>query len=94
MLRSSYDYKLVYWLVIFSLLFIPISNSFFVVIKKTIKSVISYKNYKSTLNELKHESEMLSNEVKYYKSSQGIKSLVKERLNKVEEGELLIKLDE
>lgn len=88
------NWKLLYWLIIFSLLFIPISNSFFVSISKLVKSVIANNEYKKILSELYDENKELSNKVKYYKSSQGLKNLIKDRLDKVEEGELLIKFNE
>ena len=87
------DFKQFYWLIIFSLLFIPITNSFIVSIKKLVKSVIAYNEYKKLVNGLVNENKSLTNKVKYYESSQGLKCLIKDRLNKVEDGELLIKIN-
>lgn len=82
-----------YWLIIFSLLLLPITNSFFVSFKKLVKSVINYKEYESLLSRLAVENKELSSKVEYYKTSPGIKALIKERLNKIEDDELIIKFD-
>lgn len=87
------DLKLVFWMLVFSLLFLPIANSFFVNINKLVKSVIANKEYKEMLIDLDTDNKRLKNKVKYYKTSQGVKTLIKERLNKVEDGEVLIKFD-
>ncbi len=88
------DLKLLFWTLIFSLLFFPISNSFFVNVNKLVKSVIANKEYKEMLIDLDSENKVLKNKVRYYNTSQGIKTLIKERLNKVEDGEVLIKFND
>ncbi|MBI3589914.1 MAG: hypothetical protein HY094_00875 [Candidatus Melainabacteria bacterium] len=85
------DWNMIYWFVVFVLLFIPLTHSFFIDLKKLIKSVITYGEYKSLFNNLALENKQLSGKVKYYKTHSGIKNLIKERLNKVEDGELIIK---
>lgn len=92
--QESLDLKLVFWMLIFSLFFLPIANSFFVNINKLVKSVIANKEYKEMLIDLDSDNKRLRNKVKYYKTSQGVKTLIKERLNKVEDGEVLIKFDD
>lgn len=82
-----------YWIIIFSLLLLPITNSFFVSFKKLVKSVINYREYGLLLGKLVSENKELSSKVEYYKTSPGIKALIKERLNKVEDDELIIKFD-
>lgn len=90
-MRDMKNLKSFYWFIIFSMLFIPISNSFVVNIKKLIKSLIANNSYNKLHTELSAENNKLFNKLKYYESSEGLKSLVKDRLNKVEDGELLIK---
>lgn len=49
--------------------------------------------YKSILNSLTTQNTDLSKKVEYYKTSTGIKNLTKERLNKVDKGEIIIKFE-
>jgi hypothetical protein len=91
---NSPDKKQTFWMLIFLLFLLPITNSFFVNINKLVKSVIANKEYKKMLVDLDYDNKKLKNKVRYYKTSHGIKTLIKERLNKVEDGELLIKFDE
>ena len=94
-LQKKYvDLKNIFWFVIFSLLFIPIVNSFIVNLNKLVKSVLANNYYKTNLYKLYNDNELLRKKVKFYKSPQGIRTLVKERLNKVEEGEIVIKFDD
>ena len=85
------NYKQAFWVVFFCLLFIPITNTFFVSLSKLIKSFINNYAYKSSLNELIGENDYLKSKVRYYKTTAGVKSLIKERLEKVDDGEILIK---
>ena len=87
-------YKQVFWVAFFGLLFIPITNTFFVNLGKLVKCFINNYIYKSSLNELIGENNNLQNKVRYYKTTAGLKSLVKERLEKVDDGEILIKYSE
>ena len=85
------NYKQAFWTAFFCLLFIPITNTFFVNLSKLIKCFINNYIYKSSLNELIGENNNLKTKVRYYKTTSGFKSLIKERLEKVDEGEILIK---
>ena len=55
--------------------------------------VINYER-KYAVSKLTGENEELKSKIEYYKSSKGIKTLVKDRLNKVDEGEIIIKFDD
>ncbi len=88
------NYKQAFWAVFFCLLFIPITNTFFVNLSKLIKCFINNHIYKNSLNELIGENNNLKGKVRYYKTTDGFKSLIKERLEKVDEGEILIKYSE
>ena len=83
----------IFWFVIFSLFFIPVSNSFYVNLVKLFKSVFANREYKSILSNLYKSNKSLENKVNYYKTSCGVKMLIKDRLNKVEDGEYIIKFD-
>lgn len=85
------NWKTIYWFVIFSLLLIPVANSFFIGFKKVIDSVLLNTKHKEKLTELAKENEKIRDKVKYYKTDDGVKALVKDRINKVEEGEYIIK---
>ena len=87
------DLKVLYWFLIFCLLLVPLTHSFFLNINKLIKSFITYNDYKKLIGDLCIDNRKLVSKVKFYNSSQGIKTLIKDRLNKVEEGELLIKFN-
>lgn len=80
-----------YWYLIFVLLSIPLTNSFVTNLQKMIKSVMTYNQYKSLRQELFNENMELNSKLEYYKTPVGIKSLIKDRLNKVEEGEVIVK---
>lgn len=80
-----------YWYLIFVLLFVPLTNSFVTNLQKMVKSVITYNQYKSLRQELFNENMELNSKLEYYKTPVGIKSLIKDRLNKVEEGEVIVK---
>ena len=88
------NYKQAFWAIFFCLLFTPITNTFFVNLSKIIKCFINNYIYKSTLNELIGENNSLKSKVRYYKTTSGFKSLIKERLEKVDDGEILIKYSE
>ena len=83
----------IFWFVIFALFLIPLSNSFLANISKIVNSIIINNQYKSTLNELYKKNDKLTNKVRYYESLHGLKTLIKDRLNKVEDGEILIKFN-
>ena len=91
---NQLNYKQVFWVVFFCLLFIPITNTFFVNLSRVIKCFINNYMYKSSLSELISENNNLKNKVRYYNTTAGFKSLVKERLEKVDDGEILIKYSE
>ncbi len=78
-------------MVFFGLVFIPITNTFFVNLSKIIKCFMNNYTYKSSLSELIGENNNLQSKVRYYKTTAGFKSLIKERLEKVDDGEILIK---
>ena len=88
------NYKQSFWAIFFCLLFIPITNSFFVNLSKLVKCLINNYIYKSSLDELIGENNNLKSKVRYYKTTAGFKSLIKERLEKVDDGEILIKYSE
>ena len=87
----EFNYKQTFWVLFFGLLFIPITNTFFVNLSKIIKCFINNYTYKSSLSELIGENNKLKSKVRYYKTMAGFKSLIKERLEKVDDGEILIK---
>ena len=93
-MNKTKNWKFYYWLLVFTLFLFPITKSFFVNLKNIFESVNSYKNYTSLLKELTNENEKLDSKVEYYKTFQGVKALVKDRLNKVEDGEVIIKFDD
>ena len=86
--------KTLYWFIIFTLLFVPVTHSFFVNIKNMTNSMTMNNEYKMLLRKLNDENSKLSNKVNYYNTSDGIKALIKDRLNKVESGEVIIKFSE
>ncbi len=88
------DWKLLYWGIIFSLLFVPVLNSLCVNLKLLIGSSIASSEYKLMLSKLQVDNKRLVDKVKVYKTEEGLKTYVKESLNKVEEGELLIKYND
>ncbi len=88
------NYKQAFWVAFFCLLFIPITNTFFVNLGKLVKCFVNNYIYKSSLNELIGENNNLKSKVRYYKTTDGFKSLIKERLEKVNDGEILIKYTE
>lgn len=88
------DLKIIFWSVFFALLFIPLTNSFVVNLKKLVSSITTNSAYKELLSKLNTEKKDLDHKVRYYESKDGLKSLIKDRLNKVEDGELLIRLSE
>lgn len=90
-MKKLKDVKLFYWFIVFSLLLIPITNSFFVNIAKLIRSIKSNGEYEIVFKDLKDENKKLTNKLRYYNSTSGLKVLIKDRLNQVEEGEVLIK---
>ncbi len=86
--------KNVFWFIICTLLFIPIGHSFFINIKNVSTTIVANNEYKELLCKLNDENTKLNNKVNYYNTQEGIKALVKDRLNKVENGELIIKFKE
>ncbi|MBI2996817.1 MAG: hypothetical protein HYY52_08965 [Candidatus Melainabacteria bacterium] len=93
-MKKNNDCKIIYWLIIFSLFIIPVTNGFFVSIRNLVKGLIANYEYKLLLSQLNNENKDLQDKIRYYNSTQGLKTLIKDRLNKVEEGELLIKFNE
>ncbi|GEM_PF-2906451 len=87
----SLNWKFYYWFLIFTLLFFPLSKSFIVNMEKAIKSMLTYNQCKSLVDDLSVQNQKLSDKVEYYKTTKGIKSLIKERLNKVEDGEIIVR---
>ena len=85
------NWKKTYWLIIITLLLVPLTKSFFIGVQKVVSSIIENAKYKSSLTVLNEENKKLQNKVMYYKSEKGTKALVKDRLNKVEDGEYIIK---
>ena len=85
------SWKKTYWLIIITLLLVPLTKSFFIGVQKVVSSIIENAKYKSSLTVLNEENKKLQNKVMYYKSEKGTKALVKDRLNKVEDGEYIIK---
>ncbi|OGI20580.1 MAG: hypothetical protein A3B68_05930 [Candidatus Melainabacteria bacterium RIFCSPHIGHO2_02_FULL_34_12] len=81
-----------FWFLISALLFLPICNSFLVNIQKLLLSVNENKRYRQILGTLNDENIKLSNKVRYYQTENGIKTLIRDRLNKVEKDEVLIKI--
>ncbi len=90
-MKKIINWKKYYWYIIFTLFLLPVFNSFFVNLNKIVKSVIAYNEYNALLGKLLNDNDKLVNKVEYYKTSMGIKNLVKERLEKVEDGEVIIK---
>ena len=93
-MKEYTNLKGLYWFIIFTLLFVPITHSFFINVKNMASTLAVNNEYKMLLCKLNDENSNLSNKVNYYKTSEGIKALIKDRLNKVEEGELIIKFNE
>ena len=93
-MKESTNFKTLYWFIIFTLLLLPVAHSFFTNVKNMATGLAVNNEYKLLLCKLNDENSNLSNKVNYYKTSEGIKALIKDRLNKVEEGELIIKFNE
>lgn len=85
------EWKSIFWLVVFVLLLVPVSNSFYLNTKQVIKSYGINADSKELYANLTNENKSLYRKIRYYKTKNGQKSLVKEKLNKVEDDELLIK---
>lgn len=88
------QWKSFYWLFILLLLLIPLTNSFIIGFKNLISSIVENKERKQTLSKLYKENRKLDELVRHYNSEEGSKALVKDRLLKVDRGELVIKYDE
>ncbi len=82
-----------FWVIILGLFLVPLCNSLLININKLFVSVSANNQYKVMLNKLDEENTKLSDKVRYYKSLEGTKALIKDRLNKVEEGESIIKFN-
>lgn len=93
MSKNTKNPKTIFWFVIFALFLIPVSNSFLVNVSKIVNSVIINNQYKSVLSELYKKNDKLTNKVRYYETLHGLRTLIKDRLNKVEDGEILIKFN-
>ena len=91
-MRNSLQFY--FWLIFLCLLFVPITNSFVVNIKKLCLSCNDNNKFQQVQNTLISENKKLIHKLKYYKTVQGLKTLAKERLNKVEDRELLIKFND
>ena len=85
------NFQKLFWSVFWGLSFLPVTNSFLVNSGKFFQSFKANNMYKVSLNQLIDENNELKNKVKYYNSKSGFKALIKERLEKVDEGEILIK---
>ena len=83
--------RIVFWFLFWVLLFLPITKSFFVNVGILTKAFLSNYQYKDSVSQLVSENNTLKNKVKYYNTLNGYKALIKERLEKVEKGEVLIK---
>lgn len=90
-MKKNNDFKIYFWFIIFSLLFLPVSHSFIVNFQKLFSCFIANNAYNKLESQLSTENNKLISKLKYYESVQGLKTLVKDRLNKVEEGELIIR---
>ena len=83
--------KLLFWVCFWSLLFLPMTNSFVVNLNLLVNTLLSHNQYKNSLSQLVVENNTLNNKLKYYMTESGFESLVKERLERLDEGEVLIK---
>ena len=92
-MKKKFSFQFYFWFIFFSLLFIPVANSFIVNIKKLYVSYIDNIRFKQVQSSLICENKKLIHKLKDYKSIHGLKTLTKERLNKVEDGESLIKFN-
>lgn len=90
-MNKSINWKKVYWSSILLLLILPVTNSFFVNLKKITKLLNEYSINNLLLGELETQNQNISNRVQFYKTERGQKNLIKERLDTVEDGELIIK---
>ncbi|MBI1859267.1 MAG: hypothetical protein HYR97_09180 [Candidatus Melainabacteria bacterium] len=85
------EWKIIYWYLVFSLLLIPVTNSFFVGLKKVISTFRLNIKHKNFITSVYDENKKLGDKVKYYRSTEGKMALVKDKLNRVETGEYIIK---
>lgn len=85
--------RFIFWMTIFSLFFLPVVNSFVVNLNNVVKLLIANTQYADILYNLNNENKNIKSNIEYYKTSEGLKSLVKGRLHKVEKGEILIEFD-
>ena len=90
-MKKIENYKELFWALLFIILFIPITNSFFVNLNKLVQYYISNDKYQKLLSELSVDNNNLKSKIRYYKTTQGLKELIKDRLEKVDNGEILIK---
>ncbi len=88
---NQFSFQQSFWALFFCLLFIPITNTFIVNLSKLVRCFINNYAYKSSLHQLIGENNTLKNKVNYYRTKDGYKSLIKERLEKLDDGEILIK---
>ena len=88
------DKYFLFWFTVFILFLVPLVNSFCVNLREIIHSLVINNQYKGMLDKLYLENEKLSHKMEYYKTNEGIKTLIKERLDKVEEGEYLVRFRE
>lgn len=93
-IRQFGNLRLMYWFLVFTLLLVPVTKSFFVNLNKLIKTIITSVEYQKAFDVLREEKKYLSTKVKNYQSTEGLKSLIKDRLDRVEKGELLIKFND
>lgn len=93
-IRNFGNLRLVYWFVIFTLFLIPVTNSFFGNIDRLVKSIASGVEYHKSLDVLVQEKKQLSSKVRNYHTTEGLKTLIKDRLNRVEKGESIIKFND
>lgn len=91
--KESIDWKKIYWLFVFMLLMLPLCNSFYVNTKLLIASYQTNMDRRKYLSSIIDQNKSISNRIRYSKTRKGQEALIKEKLNKVEKDELLIKFE-
>lgn len=87
------NWKLIYWLAMLCLSIPLLVKSFVVNLKNVVNSMRENKLRKEVVIKLKEDNQELYKKLKHYQSEEGIKSLVKDKLYRVEKDELIIKYD-
>ena len=83
-----------FWTIFWVLLLAPVTKSFFINVNLMIKGYVINNQYVNLFQEILAENNNLKNKVKYYSTPNGYRSLIKERLEKLDDGEILIKYKE